>query len=319
MLTSTALLAGLIAVPLQAEGPVDFGMAELKSVIEERGLNPNSFKVSVEYSMALPAEGFQIQGLIIRGGSRRAVMYGLLEAADQLRERKSLAGMKAAPKFDIRAVRLVADAEMLARPEKDWNELFTKLARARFNRLRLEMPALSTEREQRLARIAHLAEEHAVDLALNLDEIDASLLLKLLGESIAFKAVQVPPTAVQAAMTTLSEAGRYVSLDVAAESLTSEVRQAAQELHVPLLGLSTSPTAAAPHIWLASLTAPDSLQTLASSEAAGFEAGPLPAHWNTVDHQLGSWSALAFTEERGKAASRESSAQPKSTKKKPKN
>lgn len=56
----------------RAEGPVDFGLAELHRVIEERGLNPRSFQVAVEYSLVLPADGFQIQGQIIRGGSRRA-------------------------------------------------------------------------------------------------------------------------------------------------------------------------------------------------------------------------------------------------------
>ena len=312
-----ALLAGVIASPLLASGPVDFGLAELKSVIEERGLNPNSFKVSVEYSMALPEEGFQIQGLVIRGGSRRAVMYGLLEAADQLRERKALTAMKATPKFDIRAARLVADAETLARPDKDWNELFVNLARARFNRLRLEMPALSAESEQRLARIAQMAEEHAVDLALSLDEIDSSLVLKLLGESIAFKAVEVPPAVVQVALPALSEAGRYVTLDVAAESLTNEMRKTALEMHVPLLELSKSATAAAPHVWLAGLSDLEPLRTLAAGGSAGFETGPLPARWNDIDHQLGNWSALAFTEERGKSAVRDSSAKkPRAAKKK---
>ena len=78
--------------------------------------------MAVEYSLVLPADGFQIQGLIIRGGSRRGVMYGLLEAADQLRERKTLVPMKATPRFDIRAARLRASDEVLARPEREWRE-----------------------------------------------------------------------------------------------------------------------------------------------------------------------------------------------------
>ena len=237
-----ALFVPTIVAPAaaRAEGPVDFGLAELHRVIEERGLNPRSFQVAVEYSLVLPADGFQIQGQIIRGGSRRGVMYGLLEAADQLRERKALVHLKATPRFEMRSARLRGSDEVLARPEREWSELFTELARARFNRLRIEVPELTAERSVRLARIAPLAEEHAIDLALKLTEIDAPMVLKLLGESIVFKAVQVPGAAAATALTTLSEAGRFVTLDLAADDLTADLRKEAQEMRVPLLTLSAS-------------------------------------------------------------------------------
>ena len=312
-------MAALFVTPLvapalvQAQGPVDFGLAELHRVIDERGLNPKAFKVAVEYSLVLPADGFQIQGQIVRGGSRRGVMYGLLEAADQLRERKALVSIKATPRFDIRSARMPAGDETLARPEREWRELFTQLARARFNRLRLELRELTAERSLRLARIAPLAEEHAIDLALDLEEIDAPILLKLLGESIVFKAVQVPGTAAATAVTTLSEAGRFVTLDLAADDMTADLRKEAQELRVPLLALNRSVSGPAPHIWLAALAAPESLEALAAGGSAGFEAGPLGADWTGLVHQLGGWSSLAFTEERGRAAA--AAAQPASKKK----
>lgn len=286
----------------RAEGPVDFGLAELHRVIEERGLNPRSFQVAVEYSLVLPADGFQIQGQIIRGGSRRGVMYGLLEAADQLRERKALVQLKATPRFEMRSARLRGSDEVLARPEREWSELFTELARARFNRLRIEVPELTAERSVRLARIAPLAEEHAIDLALKLTEIDAPMVLKLLGESIVFKAVQVPGAAAATALTTLSEAGRFVTLDLAADDLTADLRKEAQEMRVPLLTLSASASGPAPHVWLAALAPPETLDALAAGGAAGFEAGPLSENWTGLAHQLGGWSSLSFTEERGRAA-----------------
>lgn len=299
-----ALLGTSVLLPSRtfAEGPVEFGQAELEKVIEERGLSAKSFHVAVEYSLVLPADGFQIQGQIIRGGSRRGVMYGLLEAADQLRERKALVTMKATPRFEIRSARLRTSDQALARPEREWRGLFEALARARFSRLRLEMRELTAERALRLAQLAHLAEEHAVDLALSLQEIDPPILLKLLGESIVFKAVQVPPAAAATAMTTLSEAGRFVTLDVVADAMTLELMNAAQELRVPLLSLSASASGTGPYLWLTGLAAPESLQTLAAGGAAGFEAGPLSENWTGLEHQLGSWSTLAFTEERGRAA-----------------
>jgi hypothetical protein len=309
-----ALLSTAVFLPAHsfAAGPVEFGQSELQKVIEERGLNARSFHVAVEYSLVLPADGFQIQGLIIRGGSRRGVMYGLLEAADQLRERKTLAAVKATPRFEIRSTRLRAGDDVLARPEREWCDLFAALARARFSRLRLEMRELTAERSLRLAKIAPLAEEHAIDLALSLEEIDPPLLLKLLGESIVFKAVQVPPGAAATAVTTLSEAGRYVTLDVAADAMTVELIKTAQELRVPLLSLSKSASGTGPYLWLTGLAAPESLQTLTAAGAAGFEAGPLPVNWTGLEHQLGGWSSLAFNEERGRAAT---SSQPASKKK----
>jgi hypothetical protein len=309
-----ALLSTALFLPAHssAAGPVEFGQSELQKVIEERGLNARSFHVAVEYSLVLPADGFQIQGLIIRGGSRRGVMYGLLEAADQLRERKTLAAVKATPRFEIRSTRLRAGDDVLARPEREWRDLFAALARARFSRLRLEMRELTAERSLRLAKIAPLAEEHAIDLALSLEEIDPPLLLKLLGESIVFKAVQVPPGAAATAVTTLSEAGRYVTLDVAADAMTVELIKTAQELRVPLLSLSKSASGTGPYLWLTQLAAPESLQTLTAAGAAGFEAGPLSVNWTGLEHQLGGWSSLAFNEERGRAAT---SSQPASKKK----
>ena len=295
-------LPALLSLPALAAGPVEFGQAELQKVIEDRGLNASSFRVSVEYSLVLPADGFQIQGLIIRGGSRRGVMYGLLEAADQLRERKSLAAVKATPRFEIRAARLAASDEILGRPERQWNELFAALARARFCRLRLEIQELNAERSQRLAHLAALAEEHAIDLALSLVTIDPPVLLKLLGESIVFKAVQVPTDSAATALTALSEAGRYVTLDLPADAITLDLRRVAQELRVPLLGLSTSTPEFGPYVWLTGLATPESLQPLATRGAAGFEAGPLSEDWTGLEHQLGSWSALSFTEERGRGA-----------------
>ena len=313
-----ALLSTAFLLPAHslAAGPVEFGQAELQKVIEERGLNARSFHVAVEYSLVLPADGFQIQGQIIRGGARRGLMYGLLEAADQLRERKTLTAVKATPRFEIRAARLRASDDVLARPEREWRGLFETLARARFSRLRLEMRELTAERSLRLAKIAPLAEEHAIDLALSLEEIDPPLLLKLLGESIVFKAVQVPPGAAATALTTLSEAGRFVTLDIAANALTAELRSAAQELRVPLLGINPSALGTAPYLWLTGLAAPESLETLEANRAAGFEVGPLSENWTGLGRQLSGWSSLAFNEERGRAATSSQSASKKKTAKK---
>ena len=60
----------------------------------------------------------------------------------------------------------------MARSPGEWQGLFESLAKARINRLRLELPALTPARSARIGVLAKLAEQCAVDLALGLDEID---------------------------------------------------------------------------------------------------------------------------------------------------
>jgi hypothetical protein len=282
------------AVPLPPPG---FGWDEFQEALEQRGLDPGAYRPLVEYSMSLPADGFQIQPSIVRGGSRRGLMYGLLAAAGQLRERKALCSIRATPRFEIRSARLMLTDGILARSPRDWSTLFETLAKARINRLRLEMTALSPSRSAQLGRLAKLAEPYAMDLALGLDEVNAPLLLKTMSQSIALKAARVPPPSAAIAMSALSELGRYVSLDLDAPSITKSLRNAAAELRVPVLGLTRSVSGERPYLWRTSITAPVSLDALAADGATGFEIGPLPEDWQGLARQLSAWSVLAFEED----------------------
>lgn len=247
--------------------------------------------------MSLPADGYRIQPSLILGGSRRGLMYGLLAAAEQLRERGSLRSVKATPRFEIRAARLSLTDDLLARSPGEWQGLFESLAKARINRLRLELPALTPARSARIGVLAKLAEQCAVDLALGLDEIDTPLLMNAMSQSIAMKAVRVPPASGEAALSTLSEVGRYVTLDLDAAAITETMKHHAAELRVPLLGLTRGVSGERPYLWRTSLSAPDSLNALSSGGAVGFEIGPLPENWSGLARELTAWSTLAFEED----------------------
>lgn len=125
----------------RAAGPLDFGFDEYRKAVRERGLNPELFKVLTEYSMVLSNDAFSITGNIIRGGSQRGLMYGLLEAADQIRRQGHLSPAKVEPTNAMRGIRWFLHNEELERgwyyDHDQWQAFFQMLARNRFNRFNL--------------------------------------------------------------------------------------------------------------------------------------------------------------------------------------
>ena len=74
------LLLFFIALHVAA-GPVEFGKAELERALAERNMTLH-YRSGVSH---LAPEAFEIEPLRITGGDLRGLMYGLLEAADQIR------------------------------------------------------------------------------------------------------------------------------------------------------------------------------------------------------------------------------------------
>jgi hypothetical protein len=189
-----AAAAGLVA------GPVEFGMAELERAAAARGIRAP--RVRTEVSADSP-ETYRIIGSLITGGDLRGLMYGLLEAADQVRETGRLAPVRGRPAVPIRGIRIfLHNAEL----EEDWyysreywQAFFAMLARNRYNRFNLvfahqtdylappypfwvdvpefsevRVPGLTAERRQRnlemLRFISETAADYAVDFTLGVWE-----------------------------------------------------------------------------------------------------------------------------------------------------
>ena len=129
----------LVAAPVFA-GPVEFGMGVFNRALEARGIAPQRFQIQTEIT-ADPPESYKVEPHRVSGGDLRGLMYGLLEAADQIREYGYLVPAKGTAATPIRGIRIfLHNAEL----EKDWyysrdywNDFFAMLARDRFNRFNL--------------------------------------------------------------------------------------------------------------------------------------------------------------------------------------
>lgn len=134
------LCLALLSVPLCA-GPVEFGRAELQSALEEAGLR--DLRIETELG-AEPPESFRIERggrntILIRGGDLRGLLYGLLEAAEQVRLTRKITPVQFRAAMPIRGVRLFVHSEAVEREHtrEYWLAFIRMLARQRFNRLNL--------------------------------------------------------------------------------------------------------------------------------------------------------------------------------------
>lgn len=212
------LLAGLAA---GAASPVDFGRREFESAAEAKGLKPERFRIVTEQSMVLPADGFSIQGNLIRGGNLRGIMYGLLEAAAQVRASGRLRQVKASPALAVRGVRWLAPL-----PE-DPEPLFRSLARARFNRFVAAAEGASADA---LKRAAEAAASHGLDFGVAAGAVPPPQ--SLIAAIPALKFIEVEPT--EANLAEITRAGRLITLDLDGAKLSDEGFKAAQASRLPL-------------------------------------------------------------------------------------
>lgn len=166
----------LLAFSLRAAGPVDFGTAELNAALAERKLK---FHVDTELSLN-PPETFSITlyktGMIrVTGGDLRGLMYGLIEASEQIRANGKLKAASGKPATAVRGVRMTLRSYDLAQPwftsDAHWRAYFQTLARARLNRLSL-MITLADADIERLRMLSELATDYGVDFILGIRQLE---------------------------------------------------------------------------------------------------------------------------------------------------
>lgn len=205
----------LCTVSAVAASPLDFARTELERAIQERKLNPAVFRVRTELSLVLPEEGFQIQPGLIRGGSTRGLMYGLLEAAGQVRSRGQLLPVKGQPVAPLRGVRRAAAIADWDRAAEAWLDEFAELARLRFNRfhLMLDSEPLTAARIETLKIISDAALARGVELVIGLEDPAAAEVMRLLAECEAVRGIRVDAETAAYVSGPVSEAGRYVVLE----------------------------------------------------------------------------------------------------------
>jgi hypothetical protein len=162
------VLASLLSVAA-AGGPVEFGLAEVQAALAFRGMKPTQLRLRYDLGPGLPGS-WRIEGPRVSGGDLQGLMYGLLEAAAQVRARGRLAQASGTAALAIRGVRLdVAESESV--PDEEWRGFLELLAHSRINRLQLIL-ADSEPPVEFLQRLSRLCAEFAIDLVVGLRAIE---------------------------------------------------------------------------------------------------------------------------------------------------
>jgi hypothetical protein len=164
------------AAAVRAAGPMDFGKAQLDAALAERKLK---LRVDTELSLN-PPETFSITlyktGVArITGGDLRGLMYGLIEASEQIRATGKLKAASGKPATAVRGVRMTLRAYDLTQPwftsDAHWRDYFQTLARSRLNRLSLVLPLAGADIE-RLRTLSETAAEFGVDFVLGIRRLE---------------------------------------------------------------------------------------------------------------------------------------------------
>jgi hypothetical protein len=213
---ASAIFWWLFTASVAWAGPIDTGIAELNAALAARNLK---WKYTAELNLD-PAESFRIEpyssgGAVIRGGDVRGLMYGLLEAAEQIRVNGRFAKAHGERGAALRGVRIELDTKLEHAPEDYWRSYFQMLARNRINRAHVVFPELT--RPYRLACvISGAAADAAVDFTLGVaGEISAAEMEALLKAcpSVRSVAVERESPSRTAILEAVVRAGRLITID----------------------------------------------------------------------------------------------------------
>ena len=205
-----------IFATLLSAGPADFALAELNSAMAERRIRAkNLVELSLDPPETFRIEPYRIGGAHITGGDLRGLMYGLLEAAAQMRATGRFEKVAGSPATSLRGVRIVVDAQLEKAPEDFWVNYFQMLAHNRFNRVHVVFPRL--EKPYGLPQfLSHTAAEYGVDFTLGVSgAVAPEDLAHLLMLSPAIRGVAPEPGAAHdPVLSAMRVAGRRVTLDL---------------------------------------------------------------------------------------------------------
>jgi hypothetical protein len=248
----------LTSTVLFGASPVDFGLAEFQAASAARN---RKLVIKTELSLD-PPETFRIEpytagGAHITGGDLRGLMYGLIEAAEQMRTTGRLKPAHGVPATPLRAIRFVVGPDDLNQAwfasDANWRAYFQILARSRINRFTLAMPRLP-EPPTRVRALSQMATEYGIDFMLGLAEAPApsdvaalrSGLASLLAACPLIRGLEIEPSAAlpapphEAFLRAVEGAGRRVIIDVrggdghGGSPHGTDLAQSALEMGLPL-------------------------------------------------------------------------------------
>jgi hypothetical protein len=224
------------------------------------------WKNQVELNLDAPdtfrIEPYSIGGAHITGGDLRGLMYGLLEAAEQIRATGHFTKTSGTPAASLRGVRIALNADLEAATEAFWNSYFRMLARNRFNRVHMVFQRI--EAPYRLPKLlSRTAAEYGIDFTLGVaGDTSAEELTHMLILCPAVRGVALESSGAQATVfSALRVTGRRVTLDLDGATAQPGALQEALVSGIPVL----RPAAA----W------PPSFEVVPPIDAADPEAHPL--------------------------------------------
>ena len=156
-----AVLCALFSLPLAA-GPREFGIAQFQAALAELGLKPEVFRLRYELNHD-PPQSWRIEPSRITGGDLAGLMYGLMEAAAQIRFTGRLAPASGTPFLPVRRALVHVPAQLPDQLNPAWLQLLERLAKDRFNRLQviIEHPS---QHEEFLRELAKEAAGYAIEV-----------------------------------------------------------------------------------------------------------------------------------------------------------
>ncbi len=288
-------------------GPVDFGMAELNAAIAARNFKYPP-KIMAELDIEAP-ETFHIAplaagGAHITGGDLRGLMYGLLEAAEQMRATGRLKLTHGAPALALRGIRVAAEPEApwFASTEF-WQRYFAQMARDKFNRLEVTFASTpELEAFPALRIVAQTAAQYGVDVAIGVGVSDVPAIERLLANCPSVRAVVLHhPEAISdaaALFQVLRNAGRRVVLELPDDRDTAGFIEAAGEQGTPLrLFAAFTGTAAnpQPRDWYWEMDPSQGSDAVNTISGAGFViAGPLDDQQRPDLDSIADWGRTGY-------------------------
>jgi hypothetical protein len=202
-------------------GPIDYGLAELNAAMSARNLKgKNKAELSLDPPESYRIEPYSSGGAYITGGDVRGLMYGLLEAAEQVRATGRFAKVHGEHASALRGVHLELDADLERAPEEFWRSYFQMLAHNRFNRAHIVFQHL-TRPYRSACIVSRAAADYAVDFTLGVageigaDEMGVLLAVCPAVRSVAVEAHSASHTAILEAV---RRAGRMITVDLDGES-----------------------------------------------------------------------------------------------------
>jgi hypothetical protein len=196
----------------------------------------NQVDLNLEAPDTFRIEPYSIGGAHITGGDLRGLMYGLLEAAEQIRATGHFTKTIGNPAASLRGVRIALNADLEKAPEEFWNSYFRMLARNRFNRVHVVFQRI--EAPYRFPKLlSHTAAEYGIDFTLGVEgDTSAEELAHMLILCPSIRGLALEGSGAQAAVfSALRVAGRRVTLDLDGATAQPGVMQEALVSGIPVL------------------------------------------------------------------------------------